>query len=348
MLFDVLPKEKKEDLFNYKKEYNRLVKGIKDKYTPLIVITGLRRTGKTSMMKVVYNEIKTRKVYIDGREIGRTMDEISKNMLAKLSEDDFIAKIIGRISSVQVSHFPVSVKVELAKNEMKLAEVLSKSGKLIIFIDEAQLLKPSRFDRFLAYAYDNLHNVKFVLSGSEIGVLDKFLGRENEEAPLFGRAIDIIHLRPLPAEKSMKFLEKGLIEIGKKVDKKEIDMAVEQLDGIVGWLTMFGWFIYKGDSVESGLKKVLREGAALVKKEFEKFLLNRYQAKKRYTYILKNISREPATWTEIKEYLERKERKNINSKQITKYLENLIDYGFLIKSEGKYHIPDPIIISLFK
>jgi len=52
--------------------------------------------------------------------------------------------------------------------------------------------------------------------------------------------------------------------------------------------------------------------------------------------------------SEIKEYLERKEKKRINDKQITKYLDNLIDYGFIVKKDRKYMIADPVMISVFK
>ncbi len=348
MLFSTPPKETKTDIFNYKEEYQRLIKGINDKHTSFIVITGLRRTGKTSLMKTAYNQTKIRKIYIDGREAGRTINEVSRTILSELSKDDFIAKIIGKLSAIEMKHFPVSIRIEFTKNEKRLVDVLSQVGEIIIFIDEAQRLKPTGLDRFLAYALDNLLDVTFVVSGSEIGVLDEFLGRKGTDTALYGRAMDTIHLHPLSKEKSIEFLGQGLKEIKKKVKKEELEKVVYQIDGIVGWLTMFGWFIYKDNSVDTAIKKTLEEGGNLIKKEFESFLSNRKRARKRYTNILKLVSKEPTTWTEIKEYLEMREKKEINGKQITKYLDNLIDYGFLIKKERKYMIIDPVLISVFK
>ncbi len=49
MLFDPKPKTRKVDLFNFEKEFNRLSYLINDPLTRLIVVKGLRRTGKTSL-----------------------------------------------------------------------------------------------------------------------------------------------------------------------------------------------------------------------------------------------------------------------------------------------------------
>ncbi|MCD6330835.1 MAG: ATP-binding protein, partial [Thermoplasmata archaeon] len=68
MYFDPEPKSKKEDLYNFEKEYKALHNAIK-RNERIIVIKGIRRTGKTSLMKVVYNELKNPKAFIDGRII---------------------------------------------------------------------------------------------------------------------------------------------------------------------------------------------------------------------------------------------------------------------------------------
>ena len=286
MLFSVVPKEKRKDLFNYTQEYNHLIKNIKDKKTPITVITGLRRTGKTSLMKVAYNQTRTKKIYLDARELGKNMNEVSRNILIELTKDDYLSRILGRISAVEISHFPVSLKIELTKNEKRLLDVLSQAGEITIFIDEVQKLKSIGFDNFISYVYDNLPNVKFILSGSEIGLLDKFLGRESSKTALYGRAIDIIHLHPLTEEKSVEFLERGFKEIGRKFEKEKLKEVVYRLDGIIGWLTMFGWFVSKKNTVDRATNNVLIEGGKLVKKEFETFLSNRYQAKTRYTIVI--------------------------------------------------------------
>ncbi|MEM2130380.1 MAG: hypothetical protein QXZ70_07265, partial [Candidatus Bathyarchaeia archaeon] len=54
MYFDPRPKTKKEDLYDREKELEQFFKAIS--YSPLIVVTGLRRTGKTSFVNVALVE----------------------------------------------------------------------------------------------------------------------------------------------------------------------------------------------------------------------------------------------------------------------------------------------------
>ncbi len=348
MLFDVTPKERREDLFDYEEEYRQLTAGVRDERTPIVVLSGLRRTGKTSLLKIAFNECKTRKIYADARLVGNSESEVSAALLAELGKSDFFAKIIGRIDSVQL---PISaVKLAFSSRGQRLVDVLSqvdKGGGVTVFIDEVQLLKPTGFDKLVAYCYDNLKNVKFVLSGSEVGVLDHFLGRDDAAAPLFGRAVEIVRLNPLAEGKSVLFLQAGLRQLRRRCDTEQLASVVRRLDGIPGWLTLFGWHVSKGSSFEEAVEKVFADGSALVRSEVEKFFSVRKEARKRYLLVLSFVAREPASWIEVKEYLERKEKKSINDKQVAKYLESLADYGFIAKKDGKYQLPDPVLSSIF-
>ncbi|WP_054843564.1 ATP-binding protein [Vulcanisaeta souniana] len=69
-----------------------------------------------------------------------------------------------------------------------LLNALSKNlSQIVIAIDEAQILRMMRgfgkidFTQVLAYTYDNLNNVKVVLTGSEVGLLHDFLGLDNPQ-----------------------------------------------------------------------------------------------------------------------------------------------------------------------
>lgn len=348
MLFDIRPKERREDLFNYEEEYRQLTASVDDKRTPIVVLSGLRRTGKTSLLKIAFNECRTRKVYLDARLLGNSESEVSAALLAELGKSDVFAKIIGRIDSLQIPL--TNVKVMFSSKGQRVVDVLVKvneRGGITIFIDEAQLLKPAGFDKIVAYCYDNLKSVKFVLSGSEIGMLDHFLGRDDASAPLFGRAIEVVRLNPLPEEKSILFLQEGLRQLRRRSDREQLALVVRRLDGIPGWLALFGWHVSKGASFEKAVEKVFADGSKLVKSEVEKFFSTRKEARKRYLLVLSLVAREPASWAEVKEYLERKERKRINDKQVAKYLESLADYGFIEKKNGKYGLPDPVFSSIF-
>ena len=55
VLFDLLPKEDRNDLFDREEELNKL-KGLEDLYSPITLVLGFRRTGKSSLIKVALKE----------------------------------------------------------------------------------------------------------------------------------------------------------------------------------------------------------------------------------------------------------------------------------------------------
>jgi len=73
--------------------------------------------------------------------------------------------------------------------------------------------------RVLAYSYDNLRNLKFVLMGSEVGVLYGFLALEDRESPLYGSAKDEIVIERFSREEAIEFLETGFAEAGVSVPR---------------------------------------------------------------------------------------------------------------------------------
>jgi hypothetical protein len=50
LLFDLMPKARREDLFDFDEELDRLTRLLGDSRTRLIVVKGLRRSGKTSLI----------------------------------------------------------------------------------------------------------------------------------------------------------------------------------------------------------------------------------------------------------------------------------------------------------
>lgn len=54
MLFDNRPKERIEDFYNFREELNKFIGYLKEG-KPLILLLGLRRIGKTSLLKVGLN-----------------------------------------------------------------------------------------------------------------------------------------------------------------------------------------------------------------------------------------------------------------------------------------------------
>nr|MCG2895651.1 ATP-binding protein [Vulcanisaeta sp.] len=86
MLFDPKPKRRREDLFDFDNELNSLARFVNDPSTRLIVVRGLRRTGKTSLTLTALNSLNTPYVFIDVREFVRSRRGLYELLSRALSE----------------------------------------------------------------------------------------------------------------------------------------------------------------------------------------------------------------------------------------------------------------------
>lgn len=320
MYFSPKVKEKREDFFNYEIMQEELKKAIEDRLVPLIAIYGLRRTGKTSLIRVVLNSLKKRYLWIDGRDV-----QSREELKTKLAEE---AQKLRRFSLKKISVKGIEFSLGAPKEGL---DYLNKH-KVILVFDEAQLLKNIHLDSTLAYIYDNFPNIKIILSGSEVGMLANFLGKENVNAPLFGRAVYELHTHRLDKEKASLFLQLGAKQLKISIKDKEISDAILNLDGIIGWLTKYGWFRRDYPHKEA-LRKTLAEGKYIARDEFLKFSL---RAGKKYVSIIGAI-KGGAYWEEIKK------KTRISDKQLAAMLKRLINYGFVEKHDKLYRIADPLL-----
>jgi AAA+ ATPase superfamily predicted ATPase len=111
------------------------------------------------------------------------------------------------------------------------------------------------FLNILAYAYDNLPNLKFVLTGSEVGLLLDTLKLDDTSSPLYGRYVKIIRLERFDDKKSIELLRKGFEEFNMQFSEEVFYKIYEKVDGIVGWLTYFGYSIAKSRSFNIEVSK---------------------------------------------------------------------------------------------
>jgi AAA+ ATPase superfamily predicted ATPase len=92
LYFDPEPKRRRQDLYDFEKELESLIRCV-DEGPGLIVVSGLRRTGKTSLVLTGLNETSDPYVVLDGnlfalrpaitrRELVRSLQE-SLNELAR-------------------------------------------------------------------------------------------------------------------------------------------------------------------------------------------------------------------------------------------------------------------------
>lgn len=357
MLFDPRPKERREDLFDREEEIEKLKKSISNQ--PMTLLLGIRRIGKTSVLKVALNELGAPYVYLDLRSLEdcsraslyRLLSEAISGILPKWKRlGEFLKKVRG------VSVYGFRAEFDWKERSLTLSEILgslnrfageTEKGFLAVAFDEAQIFRNFSggrgridFGRILAYAYDNLTNLRLVLTGSEAGLLFDALRLEDPSSPLYGRYINIIRLERFDREKSIGFLRKGFEELKMNVSEDMLHEICKRVDGIVGWLTYFGCSVYESKKVEREvLDEVTERALKLVENELEKvFGKSRY-----YRLVLKAVSIGMDSWTGIKRAVEAWLGKPLHNAQISRIIGNLIDLGLLEKTGDRYLIPDPLI-----
>ena len=86
MLFSPEPKRRREDLFDFEEELQRFVNAVRDPLVRMVVVTGLRRTGKTSLLLVGLAEAELPYLYLDARALrSATTEEVYRLFEAGLS-----------------------------------------------------------------------------------------------------------------------------------------------------------------------------------------------------------------------------------------------------------------------
>jgi AAA+ ATPase superfamily predicted ATPase len=345
-------KECREDFFNFDVELSTLVRELSNQTTRMIVVKGVRRTGKSSLIRVGLSMSGLPHVILDARRFEYfSVDafyEILADSLARLLESRrSVSKYLGMIRGISISGLTIEFGSRGGSTFAEVLEALNKWGEdiggfVVLVFDEAQdFLYFPRFDSLLAHVYDYLSHVKLVLAGSEIGLLDKLLGVKNVKSPLSGRPYTTITMRRLSREESLEFLKEGFKQANMVVNEVLLEEAVSLFDGVIGWLTYYGYQALRLGH-EGAITKTLEEGSKLVMGELENFLSLRPQARTRYLIILKLLIN-PLKWSEVKAGLSAKLKKEVSDKQLTHYLRELISYGLVEKINNEYVIADPLL-----
>jgi len=338
MYFITEPKSKKEDFFNYEYEYAEIKKAMARK-EKIIAVLGVRRVGKTSLLNILYNETKGLKVWLDGRIISNPKKEIFSAIYDVVKTGK--SKIFGKIESLNISAFGVGINVKISTDSLlEIENKIRKADQIYVFIDEAQKTDPGDLADVLSYFYDRFPNVFFVISGSEIGLIETVLGENNSKHPLYGRHITKIFMNRLDKSKGFEFLKKGFEQLKIKVKEDEIYEAIDKLDGLIGWLTLYGYErgIIKS---EKALEKTTEIASQIVASELANFL-KITKNRKLYLTILREAN--GITWSELKIRTEHEIGKKLNPNSFTSTLEKLIDYSFLEKKDDKYYLADPLLL----
>ena len=360
LLFDVNPKVRREDLYDREGELEEILRalGLGERF---ITVYGVRRVGKTSLLKVALREARVPHAIIDVRRIYFEYRSVSRSYLYKEIASYFtqnlsfynrlgfkVKDFFGRLKGFHVSEFGVEVEpipqISFTDLLERINDWCEKKGvRFVLAFDEAQYLRFSgkvRYDGVFAWCIDNLPNITIIVTGSEVGVLRDFLRVDDPKAPLFGRYMREVYVSRFTREQSIDFLVKGFRELGRNVKVEEIEEVVEIFDGIVGWLTHYGYYrAVRGMSHKAALKEVFEKGSQLELMELEKLI---EPSRNRYLGILKAVAQGATSWSDIKAYLIVKTG-YIDDKTFTQLLKNLVKYGYLVKENNKYRIADPIV-----
>ncbi len=372
--FDEGPKTRKQDIFNYSDEFTKLLTSLSDRRR-MVLIKGKRRTGKTSILLSCLNEFAHPYLVIDGRSFSASA-QVRREEFIKMLEDvlnGFLrkekrlrARMLDALKHVQgvesVAGVPLGVsfrwgpKPEDAVNITSVFDTLSEEAlkqktAFVVAIDEAQeLRKIMRYDftSVLGHAYDYCKGLQFVVTGSEVGMLNNFLRVEDAHSPLYGRAMVEIELRGMDGGKSVEYLRSGFNQIALKVSEDMLERIYQRFDGIIGWLTYAGFKAREAKRIdEKILNDAARKASRILAAEFKNFL-NLYRSD-RYSMIIRHLARGRATWSETKRVLEVSEGARIGQGNVTKLISTLEDAGFIAKdSEGFYSITDPILVEAAK
>lgn len=366
MLFDPKPKEDRKDLYGRDEELNRLIEAM-NSATPIILLLGVRRIGKTSLLKTALKELGQPYVYLDLRILEEEgySKAILYNMLSKevsrvVSRWRSLLDFLRKVKGVRIAGF--HIEFDWRDRELALSSIFrsidewarrtEEAKYVIVAFDEAQLLRNMvggkgkiDFRSLLAFCYDNLSYIKFVLTGSEVGLLTDFIGLEDPKSPLYGRVMEEIVVERFDNNKSLGFLKKGFEEIGMDVSNEILMEAVEKLDGIVGWLTYFGYVSSrKGRVSRDVLREAVDRAKELVRDELGKILVR----SKLYRLILRTLALDINRWSQVKKAIEAWLGRQVTNAQVSRALRTLMKMGIIEKGENGYYIVDPIVKALAK
>ncbi|MHA1652802.1 MAG: AAA family ATPase [Candidatus Thorarchaeota archaeon] len=353
MYFDPVPKTRREDLFGREDELRQFQRVLQ--YTPLIIITGLRRTGKTSFLNVALAESGAPHIRVDLR--GLPVNPSRKQIIQKLQKafnsvqgkwKSRIQRALEKVRGVKVLGAEISLAWE--KDQLDLVDLFERidawtgkqNSRFIVAFDEFQHIRGDRnVIRILAYIMDNLQHIAVVVTGSEVGLLYDFLKLDSPGSVLYGRHHTEIRMRRFTSDEANEFLRKGFEQVGIQVSEDTLTYAVDKLDGIVGWLTEFG--AHCRDCGRAN-QVVVDETMDLAGRQARDEITRLVAHSKRYGVILNYLANVgTASWSQLKRVLEAHEGRQLPSYVINEVLKRLTKMSIIGHTNNQYQIMDPLL-----
>jgi len=332
------PCESREELFDRDEELKLGIKCVKNNVW--IAILGLRMSGKTSLAKVIANELKREgytPIYVnligvrgirDSAE--RIFSSIPQGLLEKLEGLKGFLEALGL-------RFGFEVKFKLSISASKILErlflELSRKRKLIVILDEVQEIRGG-INRFLALLYrlrTSTRNLVFIFTGSAIGLM-KTLLNPTPRSPLYGRTPIKIELKPWDIETAHAYLESGLSKCGINYTARELNEVISTLGTLTGWLSFYGLRRCMGLSHERSLEEAKVEAIKIALNEIHNILRNREEWAKRVLRMMCYGAR----WSELLN------ETGASKEALRTYLKTLKNLYLITMDDHVYRIVDPI------
>ena len=364
MLLDSNPKEKLSDLFLRVDKIKEIEESIENNRC-LIIVSGIRRIGKTSLIKTILNEKIDYKIFIDARKAAvSNMNQVEVLRTFESQIQTFIKTNQGKLKQFldALEHIkgfnagPVGFSFDFSNpNSISLPSLFdeldkwakNEDTKIVIGVDEAQeFIKSKEYDvqALLAYLYDNCTNIVLLITGSEIGLLYEFLELDNPEGFSFARSYKKVKLLPLNKFQSEDFLKQGLKEKGVPLDENALDVvsyASAQLGGVIGWLIIFANLCTDHKKIDRKFViETQKIGSALTRLEFEKFLKTKSEPDaEKYLEFMRHVAN-PSTTKKMDFESNPTMKSVINDLHKEHYLEQT--FG------DRWHITDPVLDFSFR
>jgi len=316
-----------------------------------VAVLGPRMVGKTSLLKAANSLLEKEKITVIYVNLwgASSSNDFLRALVTALNQDKSILQKIKGIKINGVSIGSSGVAVTVSKKPMTtiwdLFDALGRQKETyVIELDEVQELVniSGRLLIILANLFNTHSNVNFVFTGSMFGVM-KTLLEPTSTSPLYGRSPAKLYIQPFKSEIAMSFLRKGFQQCNTKVSEDILKNAVERLDGIPGWLTLYGNNVcIQQMSHEKALEETTQEAFRIVNDELEHFLSNRDRVSHIAALKATAIS---ASWSEIKNAVSNAKGSIVNDAIIQRIIQNLKAGMLIVEENGKYRVDDPMLRS---
>lgn len=315
--------------------------------------------GKTSLIKAALNEMKHRKTlyvnFLGVSSLGGATKAIIEQVNRQKGFWQKLGEKIAGTDSFMVSKEGVSWSGKGAPSQTLrrvLAGLADRKNPTVVAFDEVQEIYPAaaQLIKVLKNVWDTEGGgILFVFSGSKFGLLRAM----EKETAMSGRPPAEMRLHLFTQDESKAFLKAGAAQMGKTLTDSQLQTVVDELDGIVGWLTLFGnYYAIRNQSFEEALRAAKREGKKIVRGEYKHFLKGRNR--KVCDAILQVLSPQTEfTWAQIKNATQTIIHRKLNNNSFNNTLNSLIDAEFVTevisqeerRSRRTLKIVDPLLAS---